>query len=65
MAHVSQGAPRVTTVHDAIKEMIRAHLTLVHILHVSALADNLWVAHALSHLGIHEVWYDSFHLSNT
>jgi hypothetical protein len=39
----------VTTVHDAIKEMIRAHLTLVHVFHVYASADTPWVAHALSH----------------
>jgi hypothetical protein len=26
-------APRVTIVHDTIKEMIRAHLTLVHVFH--------------------------------
>jgi hypothetical protein len=41
--------PRVATVHDAIKETIRAHLTLVHIFHAYALADTPWVAHALSH----------------
>jgi hypothetical protein len=39
----------VATVHNAIKEMIRAHLTLVHVFHAYALADTLWVAHALSH----------------
>jgi hypothetical protein len=38
----------VATVHDAIKETIRAHLTLVHVFHVYASADTLWVAHALS-----------------
>jgi hypothetical protein len=42
-------APRVATIHDAVKEMIRAHLTLVHVFHVYALADIPWVAHALSH----------------
>jgi hypothetical protein len=26
-------APRVATVHDAVKEMIRADLTLVHVFH--------------------------------
>jgi hypothetical protein len=41
-------APRVGTVHDVVKEMIRAHLTLVHIFHTYALADTPWVAHALS-----------------
>jgi hypothetical protein len=29
--------------------MIRAHLTLVHVFHVYASMDTLWVAHALSH----------------
>jgi hypothetical protein len=42
-------APRVATIHDEVKEMIRAHLTLVHILHAYASADTPWVAHALSH----------------
>jgi hypothetical protein len=42
-------APQVTTVHNAVKEMIRAHLTLVHVFHVYASADTPWVAHALSH----------------
>jgi hypothetical protein len=58
-------APRVATVHDVIKETIRAHLTLVHVFHANASLDNLWLAHALSLLGIHEVWYNSFRLSNT
>jgi hypothetical protein len=39
----------VATIHEEVKEMIRAHLTLVHIFHVYALVDTLWVAHALSH----------------
>jgi hypothetical protein len=30
-------APRVATVHDAVKEMTKAHLTLVHVFHVYAL----------------------------
>jgi hypothetical protein len=38
----------VTTVHNAVKEMIRAHLTLVHVFHAYASADTPWVAHALS-----------------
>jgi hypothetical protein len=42
-------APRVATVHDVVKEMIRAHLTLVHIFHAYASVDTPWVAHALSH----------------
>jgi hypothetical protein len=39
----------VATIHDAMQEMIRAHLTLVHIFHMYASADTPWVAHALSH----------------
>jgi hypothetical protein len=39
----------VATVHDAIKETIKAHLTLVHVFHAYASADIPWVAHALSH----------------
>jgi hypothetical protein len=39
----------VAIIHDAIKEMIRAHLTLVHIFHTHASVDTPWVAHALSH----------------
>jgi hypothetical protein len=39
----------VATVHDVVKEMIRAHLTLVHIFHAFASVDTPWVAHALSH----------------
>jgi hypothetical protein len=39
----------VATVHDAIKEMIRAYLTLVHIFHAYASVDTPWVADALSH----------------
>jgi hypothetical protein len=39
----------VATVHDAVKETIRAHLTLVHVFHAYASADTPWVAHALSH----------------
>jgi hypothetical protein len=42
-------APRVATVHNAIKETIRAHLTLVHVFHAYASVDTPWVAHALSH----------------
>jgi hypothetical protein len=42
-------APRVAIVHDAIKETIRAHLTLVHVFHAYASANTPWVAHALSH----------------
>jgi hypothetical protein len=36
-------APRVGTVHDAVKETIRVHLTLVHVFHAYASADTLWV----------------------
>jgi hypothetical protein len=39
----------VATVHDTVKEMIGAHLTLVHIFHTYASTDIPWVAHALSH----------------
>jgi hypothetical protein len=39
----------VIIVHDAVKETIRAHLTLVHIFHAYALTDTPWIAHALSH----------------
>jgi hypothetical protein len=42
-------APQVATIHDEVKEMIRAHLTLVHVFHAYASADTPWVAHALSH----------------
>jgi hypothetical protein len=42
-------APRVATVHDAVKETIRAHLTLVHIFRAYASAYTQWVASALSH----------------
>jgi hypothetical protein len=49
-------APRMATFHDMIKETIRAHLTLVHVFHPNASADNPCVAHELSLLGIHEVW---------
>jgi hypothetical protein len=41
--------PWVATIHDEVKETIRAHLTLVHIFHAYALMDTPWVAHALSH----------------
>jgi hypothetical protein len=39
----------VATIHDVVKETIRAHLTLVRVLHVYASVDTPWVAHALSH----------------
>jgi hypothetical protein len=42
-------APRVATIHDEIKETIRAHLTLVHFFHAYTSTDTPWVAHALSH----------------
>jgi hypothetical protein len=42
-------ASRVSTIHDEVKEMIRAHLTLVHVFHAYASADTSWVAHALSY----------------
>jgi hypothetical protein len=39
----------VATIHDAVKETIRAYLTLVHAFHAYASLDTPWVAHALSH----------------
>jgi hypothetical protein len=39
----------VATIHDAVKETIKVHLTLVHIFHMYASADTPWVARALSH----------------
>jgi hypothetical protein len=39
----------VPTIHDVIKETIRAHLSLVQAFHAYASVDTLWVAHALSH----------------
>jgi hypothetical protein len=45
----SQRTPRVATVHDVVKQTIRAHHTLVHVFHVYASAGTPWVAHALSH----------------
>jgi hypothetical protein len=39
----------VATIHDEVKETIRAHLTLVHVFHAYASADAPWVAHALSY----------------
>jgi hypothetical protein len=41
-------APWVATMHDLIQEMIRAHLTLVHVFHTYGSMDAPWVAHALS-----------------
>jgi hypothetical protein len=37
----------VATIHDTIKETIRAHLTLVHIFQAYASTDTPWVAHTL------------------
>jgi hypothetical protein len=42
-------APQVAIIQDAVKEMIRAHLTLVHVFHAYASPDTPWVAHALFH----------------
>jgi hypothetical protein len=39
----------VATIHDEVKEIIRAHLTLVHVFREYASTDTPWVAHALSH----------------
>jgi hypothetical protein len=45
----AQRAQRVATIHDEVKETIRAHLTLVHVFHAYASMGTPWVAHALSH----------------
>jgi hypothetical protein len=45
----AQRAPQVATIHNEVKEMIRAHLNLVHIFHTHASVDTPWVAHTLSH----------------
>jgi hypothetical protein len=42
----AQRAPRVAIIHDEVNEMIRAHLTLVHVFHAYASPDTPWVAHA-------------------
>jgi hypothetical protein len=34
-------APRVATIHDEVKETIRAHLTLMHVFHVYASVDTM------------------------
>jgi hypothetical protein len=39
----------VATIHDEVKETIRAHLTLVHVFHAYSSADTPWVDHTLSH----------------
>jgi hypothetical protein len=39
----------VATVHNTVKEMSRAHLTLVHVFHAYASVHTPWVAHTLSH----------------
>jgi hypothetical protein len=39
----------VAIIHDAVKETIRVHLTLVHIFDACVSTDTSWVAHALSH----------------
>jgi hypothetical protein len=41
-------APQVETIHNLIKEMIRAHLTLGHVFHAYASVDTPLVAHAVS-----------------
>jgi hypothetical protein len=41
-------AQQVATVHNTVKDMIRAHLNLVHVFYTYASADTPWVAHALS-----------------
>jgi hypothetical protein len=39
----------VAIVHDAVKETIRTHLTLVHVFHAYASTDTPWVVNALSY----------------
>jgi hypothetical protein len=39
----------VATIHYEFKEIIRAHLTLVHVFHAYASTNTPWVAHVLSH----------------
>jgi hypothetical protein len=51
----AQRSPWVATIHDKVKETIRAHLTLVHIFHAYASVDTPCMAHALSHYT--PVWY--------
>jgi hypothetical protein len=49
MTHAGLEYPRVATIHDVVKETIRVHLTLVHVLHAYASTNTPWVAYALSH----------------
>jgi hypothetical protein len=49
MTHAGREDPLVATIHDVVKETIRAHLNLVHVFHMYASMDTPWVAHALSH----------------
>jgi hypothetical protein len=49
MTQIGLEDPQVAIIHDTAKEMIRAHLTLVHVFHAYTSADTPWVAHALSH----------------
>jgi hypothetical protein len=47
MTHESHESKRVATVHEVVKETIRAHLTLMHVFQMYASVDTPWVAHAL------------------
>jgi hypothetical protein len=38
----------VATVHNTVKVMIRAHLTIVHVFHAYTSMDTPWVAHVVS-----------------
>jgi hypothetical protein len=49
MTHTGPKGTTSGNSHDAVKETIRAHLTLVHVFHTYASADIPWVAHALSY----------------
>jgi hypothetical protein len=49
MTHAGPEDPWVATIHDAVNETIRAHLTLVHVFHAYASTDTPWVVHAQFH----------------
>jgi hypothetical protein len=55
--------PRVAIVHDAIKEMIWAHLTLVHVFHMIPQRASVGGPCTIL-MNILDVWWDSFHLSD-
>jgi hypothetical protein len=58
-------APRVATVHNAVKKMISDHLTLVHVFHMYASVDTPWVPQeATQFVGPHKISYAPVHNSN-